>query len=458
MGPSRIEMPISGCIKSSRRGGRSAALILAVVGAGLARITDGQVITEFTTPTADGDPYRVATGPDGNLWFTELAGKIGRITPAGVITEFTVPTAFALPQGIAAGPDGNVWFTERDGNIDKVGRITTAGVITEFTVPTHAAGVAEIALGPDGNLWFTEDAANKIGRITTGGKFSEFTLPRMCPSFARSCYPEGIVAGPDGNLWFSEAAGSSIGRITTSGVITEFTAAASNSIALGPDGNLWFTENTNTIGRITTVGLFDEFTMPDVGSAARDIAAGPDGNLWFTEPSGKIGRITTAGVITEFTVPIAGSSPFDIAAGPDGNLWFTEYGSLTDKIGRITTALAAPCVVDSRSLCLNNSRFHVSADWRVPSNGTSGQGTAVPLTGDTGYFWFFTPANIEVVVKVLNGCSVGGHYWVFAGGLTNVQVTLTVTDAQTGETKPYTNPDGTAFRPVEDTAAFATCP
>ncbi len=48
--------------------------------------------------------------------------------------------------------------------------------------------------------------------------------------------------------------------------------------------------------------------------------------------------------------------------------------------------------------------------------------------------------NVEVVVKVLNGCSPPfNHYWVFASGLTNVAVELTVTDTQTGEVVTYLN-------------------
>jgi len=62
-----------------------------------------------------------------------------------------------------------------------------------------------------------------------------------------------------------------------------------------------------------------------------------------------------------------------------------------------------------------------------------------------------------MVVKVLNGCGVDSNYWVFAGGLTNVQVVMTVTDTQTGAVKTYVNPQGQAFRPIQDTAAFA-CP
>ncbi|MEP6801645.1 MAG: hypothetical protein ABJC07_06900, partial [Acidobacteriota bacterium] len=92
------------------------------------------------------------------------------------------------------------------------------------------------------------------------------------------------------------------------------------------------------------------------------------------------------------------------------------------------------------------------------SQGTSGQGRAVPLTSDTGYFWFFSSTNIEMVVKVVNGCGFNNRYWVFAGGLTNVEVMLTVTDTQTGAVKTYVNPANTAFLPIQDTTAFGTCP
>jgi len=88
---------------------------------------------------------------------------------------------------------------------------------------------------------------------------------------------------------------------------------------------------------------------------------------------------------------------------------------------------------------------------------TFGSATAVPLTTDTGYFWFFHPNNVEVVTKVLNGCSTNGHYWFFASGLTNVGVQINVTDMVTGASKPYSNSYGTPFPPIQDTAAFL-CP
>jgi hypothetical protein len=121
-----------------------------------------------------------------------------------------------------------------------------------------------------------------------------------------------------------------------------------------------------------------------------------------------------------------------------------------------STPPPAPCVPGDAHLCLNDNRFQVDAQWTA--NGTSGAGHAVSLTSDTGYFWFFADTNVEVVLKVLNACALNQRYWVYAGGLTNVKVHLTVTDTQSGAVKTYDNPQGTAFRPVQDSSAFATCP
>ncbi len=101
----------------------------------------------------------------------------------------------------------------------------------------------------------------------------------------------------------------------------------------------------------------------------------------------------------------------------------------------------------------------VQATFATPQ-GQTGNGMAIPETSDTGLFWFFSASNIEVVIKVVNACSFAGgpRYWVFAGGLTNMQVVLTVTDTSNGTVKTYTNPQGTPFAPIQDTNAFATCP
>ena len=435
----------------------------------LGNIATGQVITEYAVPTADTTPFGIAAGPDGNVWFAEVAystcagpsgpsrcpvgGLIARIDPHGAITEFPTtagsPPAASLPFDITAGPDGNLWFTADP----RPGLISTSGAVTQLET-YFSSSTKSIASGPDGNLWLTE-IGNKLARITPAGATTEFTLSASEPQL------QGIAAGPDGNVWFTEAEVDRIGRITMAGAVTEFAVPAAGSypmgIAAGPDGNVWFTEWIgNKIGRITRDGTITEFTVPTSGSEPLDIVAGPDGNLWFTEEvANKIGRITPAGVISEYVVPTAGALPFAIAAGPDGNLWFTEIGSL--KVGRITTSGSPACTADPHTLCLDGGRFSVTADFQAASGGPSAPARAVGLTNDTGYFWFFEPANIELVAKVLDGCGVNGAYWVFAGGLTNVGVELKVTDTRTEEVKSYSNALGTPFRPVQDPSAFV-CP
>jgi hypothetical protein len=120
---------------------------------------------------------------------------------------------------------------------------------------------------------------------------------------------------------------------------------------------------------------------------------------------------------------------------------------------KISSQPSASCTPTATSMCLDGGRFEVSADWQK-STGETGHGNAVSLTADTGYLWFFSSANVEMVVKVLDACSVNGQHWVFAGGLTNVAVTLRVRDTQTDTVRTYSNPQGVAFVPIQDTGAF----
>jgi hypothetical protein len=114
------------------------------------------------------------------------------------------------------------------------------------------------------------------------------------------------------------------------------------------------------------------------------------------------------------------------------------------------------CVPGPTRLCLAGGRFAVEMDWATAS--ASGTGQAVALTPDTGTFWFFGAANVEVVVKVLDACAGFDRFWVFAAGLTNVEVEWTVRDTVTAAERTYRNARGTPFAPLQDTGAFATCP
>jgi hypothetical protein len=110
------------------------------------------------------------------------------------------------------------------------------------------------------------------------------------------------------------------------------------------------------------------------------------------------------------------------------------------------------CIPTATALCLNG-RFKVEATYTTAS--ASGAANGVKLTDETGYLWFFNSTNVEAVVKVLNGCGINNSYWVFAGGLTDVNTVVKVTDVRTGQVKTYTNPQGTPFQPIQDVNAFS---
>ena len=163
---------------------------------------------------------------------------------------------------------------------------------------------------------------------------------------------------------------------------------------------------------------------------------------------------------------------FDILFKPhvpglhEGNLHIEGHSASNTLFGDVLLTgqatggnATAPCVPGPTTLCLNNNRFKVQTTWAATNQGTSGQGNVVPFqTNDSGLFWFFDVNNWETVVKVLNACPVNDRFWVFAGGLTNVETVITVTDTQAGRVKTYRNPPNTAFQPIQDTSAFATCP
>ncbi len=410
-----------------------------------------QDVTYFPVPDSMFMPTGITVGPDGAMWFADPFGQIGRIDASGAISGFS---AQSQPSKIALGPDGNLWFTDWSANI--VSRMTPSGVVSQFAIPTASASVTAIAAGPDGNVWFTESGPNpnQIGRITPAGVITEFTVPTTSAKLA------GLTAGPDGNVWFTEADGNKIGRITSSGDVTEFDVPTPNAapvgIAAGPDGNLWFTENARNaprVGRITPSGQFMEFRVSG-GSDA--VLAGPDGGMWFLGLDAIMRRVATSGAVTEYPSGLS-PRPNDFSFSPEGSLWFTIGDGFfyAGRIARMTLDTSA-CVADANTLCLDSGRFRVKADWAA-QDGSTGHGRGVNLTANSGYFWFFDAANVEMVVKVLDGCSTNQHHWAFAAGLTNVEVTTTVTDTYSGLVKSYTNAQGKPFAPIQDTAAFATC-
>jgi ELWxxDGT repeat protein len=200
---------------------------------------------------------------------------------------------------------------------------------------------------------------------------------------------------------------------------------------------------------------------PGPSSSSPSSLTAANGRLFFTAHDGRHGFElwesdgTAAGtrMVQDIAPGAVSSSPRELAQVGNALFFSADDGIYGRELWTLPLEAALPpCVPSTRRLCLAAGRYQVEAFWRDFAANT-GPGTAVGLTADTGYFWFFDPSNVEVILKVLDGTGLNGHRWVFYGALSSVEYSLTVTDTQTGAARRYVNPPG-ALASVGDTSAF----
>ncbi len=194
-------------------------------------------------------------------------------------------------------------------------------------------------------------------------------------------------------------------------------------------------------------------TDVEVTTTVRDLKSGlemswtnPQGTLF--EPLGDTWAFATCGEASNASRSL---SAVRLSGAPKGRAAELYRASLTqaDRVGMASSA----CTASETALCLQNSRYEVQANWQTGER--SGAATVIPRTADTGMFWFFSQGNVELIVKVLDGCALNGHRWVLMGGLTDVGVEIMVTDSESGEAKMYGNPEGSPFATMFDVTAFS---
>jgi len=125
----------------------------------------------------------------------------------------------------------------------------------------------------------------------------------------------------------------------------------------------------------------------------------------------------------------------------------------------VAVTVPTPCPADPGTLPANaGDNFCLTLFAQDPRTGHTGPGLAIPQNNHFGYFSIPAitddPGNPEVFVKVLDGRAINGFFWVFYGGLTDLQYTITVKDFQTGLSRQYTKPAGSSAGGF-DTQAFS---
>ncbi len=173
-------------------------------------------------------------------------------------------------------------------------------------------------------------------------------------------------------------------------------------------------------------------------------------------PTGMVFRADGTALVAEQSLFFSLSFPGGIdelgsvaTATPAGNVSHPAIG--------LAPAVLA-CQPSPTAVCLNRGRFRVSVHYDARQSGNGqGAGNVLLESRDATKFWFFDASNVELLVKVLDGCGLNNKFWVFSAGLTNVGVELTVVDTKTGTPKVYSNPQNKNYPPNFDTSAFS-CP
>ena len=115
---------------------------------------------------------------------------------------------------------------------------------------------------------------------------------------------------------------------------------------------------------------------------------------------------------------------------------------------------AGSCEPEVSTLCLQDSRYAVQAEWWT-GDGQGGAASVVYAgTNDSGLFGFFDRENWEVLIKVLDGCELNGHVWVFGASATDLGYRVTVTDTATGRAREYRHERGSPAPAIADGTAF----
>lgn len=155
-----------------------------------------------------------------------------------------------------------------------------------------------------------------------------------------------------------------------------------------------------------------------------------------------VASLPPGSVVTLATLPEPGSAFGGFSAASAADVADCADGVVTLDGDRTCTArFTRPggCVADAQTLCLLGGRYQLRAEWENQYSDTRGAALAQPLSGLTGLFAFDDPANVELVVKMLD---FGDTVKLFYGQLTDLGFTLTVTETASGKSKRYRNGTG----------------
>ena len=442
-----MALPLSAATYKSSDGGATWAALPALGASPVSVLTvdptSSNVVYGFIAASSGGLPSGVYRSADGGGTWSRLGGGL----PDDVYSALAIDPV--SPATVYAGSSQNGLFRSDDGGAtwaavnEGLGSRAVTEIVIDPTAPStvyagtgsgvyrssdggahwsslgfHQEAITALALDPASHSTLYAGSFGGLGRITigppqpcvagpetlclNGGRFRVETVWRDTPPASGGVGQASAITGDTGDFWFFDAADIEL-------VVKVLDGGAVN-------GDFWvFSGSLSDVEYMTTV------TDTQTGLIQS-----------YANPQGLLASVADTSAFPGATATASTTSPAPIARA---------------------SATTGVCVPDGQTLCQLGGRFQVRVDWQGSPTGPTQHAAAVALTEDTGYFWFFNAANVELVVKTLDGTGYNGHYWVFYGALSNVQYTIHVTDLQTGAVQTYENPFG-YLTSAADTQAF----
>lgn len=322
------------------------------------------------------------------------------------------------------------------------------------SLPANTTTATVGGLFPESLYSFRVRAKGGLGNSSYSNEVSGSTL--LAPIAA--CTPSATRACLNGGRFKVEVKWKDFGGVQGSGQVVPFGSA---------DSGLYYFFSANNWEMLVKVlngcGINNRFwvyaaatTNVEYTLFVTDTASGR--TQAYFNPLG-----TAAAAITDGSAFDTCGTPF--TSGENAYAWEPQPilplvlpASLAETSAAPEVEPRATCTDTATALCVQGERFKVEVTW-ADFVGANGSGQVVPAgTSDSGLFYFFSPNNWELLVKVLDGCSINNRVWVLAAATTTVQYTLKVTDMNNpGSPKTYSNALGVASPAFIDLDAFAAC-
>ncbi len=235
---------------------------------------------------------------------------------------------------------------------------------------------------------------------------------------------------------------------------------------------LYYTTDQSGTYTLTLTARRNSYTGPVVGMLTKTVSLSSSSDTAVTWNFAD--APFTSGSTAYFTHTQSGTGNVQFNMRPDGDCPGDEETvgtssgingfSVAVTITQNTSSGSTACVANATTLCIDDQagdkRFQVRVTYSTTQGGgLSGTGHAIPLTSlgvnRGGLFWFFGSDNPEMLIKILNGCSINNRFWVYYAAGTNVGFHVTVTDLKLGNAVSYSNTDLNQAPPVQDVGALA---